>query len=114
GRCRNPGAWTQMTPSTLSRGILTALASLSLASCAGEARLAQATPEPASASATLYIDATASHVPRDPDLHALDAAMLDADGDGDLDIAVAVENGANRLYLNDGTGKLTHAPAAFG
>lgn len=63
---------------------------------------------------TAFTDVTATHVPADAALHALDGAMLDADGDGDLDIAVAVENGANRLYLNDGTGKLSHAAGAFG
>lgn len=69
---------------------------------------------PSQPSRTVFTDVTATHVPTDADLHALDAALLDADGDGDLDVAVAVENGANRLYLNDGAGKLTHAPDAFG
>ncbi|WP_367345253.1 FG-GAP repeat domain-containing protein [Stenotrophomonas bentonitica] len=64
--------------------------------------------------ATTFTDVTATHVPTDAALHALDGAMLDADGDGDLDVAVAVENGANRLYLNDGTGKLSHSPDVFG
>lgn len=61
-----------------------------------------------------YRDVTATHVPAAPDLHALDAAMVDADGDGDLDIAVAVENGVSRLYVNDGTGRLTWKQGAFG
>ncbi len=39
--------------------------------------------------------------------------MLDVDGDGDLDVAVAVENGPNRLYINDGTGKLTEKAGVF-
>jgi hypothetical protein len=63
---------------------------------------------------TTFTDVTATHVPADAALHALDAAMLDADGDGDLDVAVAVENGANRLYRNEGSGKLTRVPGAFG
>ncbi|WP_426806420.1 FG-GAP repeat domain-containing protein, partial [Stenotrophomonas sp. SrG] len=50
----------------------------------------------------------------DAELHALDAAVLDVDCDGDLVVAVAVENGANRLFLNDGTGKLSHTPGACG
>lgn len=77
--------------------------------CSGAHAARAAAPTP-----TTFTDATASHVPLDPELHALDAGMLDADGDGDLDVAVAVENGANRLYLNDGSGKLTHAAGAFG
>ena len=83
---------------------------LSVPACAAE-------PAPSSGAAPLatrYTDVTATHVPTDPDLHALDAALLDVDGDGDLDVAVAVENGANRLYLNDGTGMLTHRAGAFG
>lgn len=65
-------------------------------------------------SSKYYTDATTSLVPGAPDLHALDATMFDADGDGDLDIAVAVEHGVNRLYLNDGKGKLTWKEGAFG
>jgi hypothetical protein len=66
------------------------------------------------AGATVYRDVTATHVPRAPDLHALDAAFVDVDRDGDLDVAVAVEGGANRLYLNDGRGRLTWHEGAFG
>lgn len=58
-------------------------------------------------SETAYFkDVTASHVPADPDAHALDLALLDVDGDGDLDAVLALESQPNRLYLNDGTGKL--------
>jgi len=88
------------TPSSL---LFTALSCASITACAA--------PPPAT---TLFTDVTATHVPADAELHALDAALLDADGDGDLDVAVAVENGANRLYLNDGAGKLSHTPGAFG
>lgn len=89
------------TPSSL---LFTALSCASITACA-------APPRPAT---TLFTDVTATHVPADAELHALDAALLDVDSDGDLDVAVAVENGANRLYLNDGTGKLSHTPGAFG
>ena len=89
------------TPSFL---LFTALSCASITACA-------APPPPAT---TLFTDVTATHVPADAELHALDASLLDVDGDGDLDVAVAVENGANRLYLNDGTGKLSHTPGAFG
>ena len=64
--------------------------------------------------ATVYRDVTATHVPSAPTLHALDAALLDVDQDRDLDVVVAVEGGANRLYLNDGTGRLTWQQGAFG
>jgi hypothetical protein len=63
---------------------------------------------------TVFRDATATHVPRAPDLHALGATLVDVDGDRDLDVAVAVEGGVNRLYLNDGRGRLTWKEGAFG
>jgi hypothetical protein len=68
----------------------------------------------APAGVTVYRDVTATHVPPAPDLHALDAAFVDVDGDGDLDVAIAVEGGANRLYRNDGRGRLTWREGAFG
>lgn len=65
-------------------------------------------------SETAYFkDVTASHVPADPDAHALDVALLDVDGDGDLDAVLALESQPNRLYLNDGTGKLAWKKNAF-
>lgn len=69
--------------------------------------------EPANAQ-TKYRDVTETHLPAAPELHALDAALADIDGDGDLDVALAVEYGANRLYLNDGSGHLTWRRGAFG
>ena len=66
------------------------------------------------AASTVYRDVTATHVPSAPDLHALDAVLVDVDGDRDLDVAVAVEGGANRLYLNDGQGRLSWREGAFG
>lgn len=62
---------------------------------------------------TLFNDVTATHVPPGPELHGLDAVMMDADGDGDLDVAVAMENGANALYINDGRGKLRWKQGVF-
>ena len=58
-------------------------------------------------SGTLFQDATASHLPQDPELHALDGVLVDVDGDGDLDLALAVEGGMNRLYINDGQGRFS-------
>jgi hypothetical protein len=60
-----------------------------------------------------FVDVTATHVPQDPGLHSLDAEFGDFDEDGDLDIAVAVENGANRLYLNDGKARFAPKAGAF-
>ena len=71
---------------------------------------AQAQPKPGPA----FADATATHVPADAELHALDAVFGDFDGDGDLDVALAVENGANRLYVNEGKGKLRWVKGALG
>lgn len=63
---------------------------------------------------TLFRDVTATHLPQAPQLHALDGAFVDVDGDGDLDLAIAVEGGANRLYLNDGEGRFTWQEGALG
>lgn len=61
-----------------------------------------------------FEDVTATHLPSAPELHSLDVAFSDIDGDGDLDAVVAAENDPNRLYLNDGDGRLTNQEGAFG
>ncbi|MGH8178396.1 MAG: FG-GAP repeat domain-containing protein [Steroidobacter sp.] len=61
-----------------------------------------------------FLDATATHVPNAPTLHALDAAFVDVDRDGDLDVILAVEGDVNRLYLNDGKARLRWRQGAFG
>ena len=66
------------------------------------------------ASALLFDDVTDTHVPVSKYLHALDVALVDVDGDGDLDAAIAVEMGANRLYINDGQGHFTWKQGALG
>lgn len=63
---------------------------------------------------SVFVDATATHVPLAPSLHSTDSIFIDADNDGDLDVVVSVEYGVNRLYLNDGSGRLTYMPGAFG
>jgi hypothetical protein len=64
--------------------------------------------------AATYVDATASHVPEAKQLHALDAAFVDVDKDGDLDVILAVEGAANRLYINEGEGRLSWRQGVFG
>jgi hypothetical protein len=61
-----------------------------------------------------FQDVTATHLPEAPEIHTLDAAFSDVDGNGTLDVVLAVERGANRLYLNDGDGRLTMQQGAFG
>ncbi|UHD47712.1 VCBS repeat-containing protein [Aureimonas altamirensis] len=61
-----------------------------------------------------FVDATATNVPTAPSLHATDSVFVDVNNDGHLDVVVSVEYGVNRLYLNDGTGKLTYMPSTFG
>ena len=72
----------------------------------------QSSPSPVRSST--YVDATATHVPAAPHLHALDAAFVDVDRDGDLDVVLAVEYGPNRLYLNEGKGRLVWKQGALG
>jgi len=61
-----------------------------------------------------FVDATSTNVPIAPSLHATDSVFIDVDKDGDLDVVVSVEHGVNRLYLNDGQGRLVERPSAFG
>lgn len=82
--------------------VLTVLAGLGLGT--GSAR----------AQAPWFEDVTATHLPQAPGLHSLDVAFADVDGDGDLDAVVAAEHAPNRLYLNDGAGRLTNQEGAFG
>lgn len=65
-------------------------------------------------SATVFIDATETHVPAAPTLHALDAEFVDVDVDDDLDVVLAVEGDVNRLYINDGKGRLSWKEGVFG
>jgi len=61
-----------------------------------------------------WVDATAPNLPIAPNLHATDAVFIDVDHDGDLDVVISVEHGVNRLYRNDGGGRPTYVPDAFG
>lgn len=61
-----------------------------------------------------FMDVTETHIPHDPEAHALDVALLDVDADGDLDAILALESDINRLYLNDGKGNFTWKKGVFG
>jgi len=63
---------------------------------------------------SMFVDATSTHVPIAPSLHSSHSVFVDVNNDGYLDVVVSVEHGVNRLYLNDGTGKLSYQPDAFG
>lgn len=109
-----------MTRRNLDAGIaITVFATLTIASSA----LAQSNSDQAAAiehiiipeqPSSAYVDATVPNVPVSPNLHVTDAVFVDVDRDGDLDVVVSVEHNANRLYLNDGKGRLTYKPGVFG
>ena len=61
-----------------------------------------------------FRDVTTTHLPQTPELHTLDVAFADVNGTGMLAAVIAVERGANRLYINDGKGRLTKRDGAFG
>lgn len=93
---------------------LTLLAAFSLAACADVAAplpsAGAAGPSASSGSGALFVDVSATHVPPTPG-SSMDAQAFDADGDGDLDLLIAKEFQPNVLLLNDGTGRMTLAPA---
>jgi len=65
-------------------------------------------------SARFYFDdVTDTHIPLDPEAHALNPLLVDIDGDGDLDAVLAMELDENRLYINDGTGRFTWKKNVF-
>jgi hypothetical protein len=97
------------------RGLARAAAALVLASACvdGAPPLPSASaagPASSSGSSALFVDVTATHVPPTPG-SSMDAQSFDADGDGDLDLLVAKEFAPNVLLLNDGSGRMTVAPA---
>lgn len=99
---------------TLARRLPLSLACAVVASfLSASVTLSQSTAS-SSNSTAVFIDATATHVPAAPTLHALDAAFVDVDRDGDLDVVLAVEGDVNRLYINDGKARLTWKEGAFG
>lgn len=68
---------------------------------------------PSSTETRYFRDVTATHVPHDPEAHILEVAFADVDGDGDLDVIAALEADENRLYINDGSGKLSWKKGIF-
>lgn len=72
------------------------------------AALALAAPAVA-ADAPRFADVSDRLPPKEGRGHSMGAVAVDIDRDGDLDLAVAMEFGANRLLLNDGSGRFTDA-----
>lgn len=63
-----------------------------------------------------FEDVTATHLPpRDsaPSYATMDAQAADLDGDGDLDLVAPQEWRPNRILINDGQGRFTHAADAL-
>lgn len=91
-----------------------ALAVVFLSACADGARPLPSAAAVGASSATSggdqYVDVSATHVPATPG-SSMDTQAFDADGDGDLDLLIAKEVQPNVLLLNDGTGRMSVAPA---
>jgi len=60
-----------------------------------------------------FDDVTDTHIPLDPEAHALNPLLIDVDGDDDLDAVLAMELDENRLYINDGTGRFVWKKNVF-
>ncbi|MBU6371602.1 MAG: VCBS repeat-containing protein [Alphaproteobacteria bacterium] len=63
----------------------------------------------ARAEAPRFVDVSERAPPKEGRGHSMAAVAVDIDRDGDLDLVVAMEFGANRLLLNDGSGRFTDA-----
>ncbi len=105
-------------PHTLSirprRSLACAAAALCLATaCTDHARpLPSAAASGAAASgggSDLFVEIPVPHTPGS----SMDSQAFDADGDGDLDLLIAKEIQPNVLLLNDGSGRMTVAPAGM-
>lgn len=96
---------SNFTPTLILPGIAVAALSLFGTSCA--ATVSDSTET------RFFRDVTNTHVPQFPDAHILEVAFADVDGDGDLDVIAGLEMDENRLYINDGTGKLTWKKGVF-
>lgn len=67
------------------------------------------------AAAPNFTDVTETHLPSPPEggLASMDAEAVDIDEDGDLDLVVPQEWRANRILINDGSGRFTQRENAF-
>jgi hypothetical protein len=100
------------TVSIRRRGVACAAALCLFAACADGARLPTADSARAAASGggqDLFVEIAVPHTPGS----SMDSQAFDADGDGDLDLLIAKEIQPNVLLLNDGTGRMTVAPAGM-
>ncbi|HYR06711.1 MAG TPA: VCBS repeat-containing protein [Longimicrobium sp.] len=92
------------------RGVACAAALSLAAACADGTALPSAATAGAAASGggqDLFVEVAVPHTPGS----SMDSQAFDADGDGDLDLLIAKEIQPNVLLLNDGTGRMTVAPA---
>lgn len=100
----------ELSPVALACAMAAALPSGALAQNAADHAFALIPEAPSS----VFVDATATFVPMAPSLHATDSVLIDVDGDRDLDAVLSVEYGVNRLYINEGGGRLVYRPGALG
>lgn len=92
------------------RGLASAAVLCLAAACADGASLPSASGAGAAASGgggDLFVEIAVPHTIGS----SMDSQAFDADGDGDLDLLIAKEIRPNVLLLNDGTGRMTVAPA---
>ena len=82
---------TRHTPTFVTAGIVAALAaplaSVGASSPQSSNQAYVLIPERPS---SVFVDATSTHVPQAPSLHATDSAFIDVDKDGDRDVVVSV------------------------
>jgi FG-GAP-like repeat len=105
-------------PHTLSirlrnRALACAAALCLVAACTDDARplpsVAAAGAAASGGGSDLFVEMAVPHTPGS----SMDSQAFDADGDGDLDLLIAKEIQPNVLLLNDGSGRMTVAPAGM-
>ena len=107
------------SPANIGRPLVITMLAVAVVGCSGSGYLDRDPARHAfapipEAPGSAWVDATGPNMPLAPSLHSTDSVFIDVDHDGDLDVVVSVEHGVNRLYRNDGGGKLSYVPDAFG